>query len=84
MIETFDKDTLRETEEKKEKPVSIPAFDRIGKMVNGAGRAARLGASGKYYCAGRLETKCSCCDGYCGPENGCNCTACMRLDIASR
>lgn len=71
MIETFDKDAKAE-EQKQPMPVA-PAFDRIAKTTNGAGKVSRLGASGKYYCGGRLETKCSCCDGYCGPENGCNC-----------
>jgi hypothetical protein len=75
---------MKEAEEQKERPVIIAAFDRIAKTTNGAGRASRLGGSGKYYCGGRLETKCSCCDGYCGPDNGCNCLSCMKLDIASR
>lgn len=45
---------------------------------------ARIGSSGKYYCGGRLETNCSCCNGHCGPDNGCNCRLCMALDIRSR
>jgi len=36
-------------------------------------RTPRLGSSGKFYCGGKLETKCYCCDGNCGPTNGENC-----------
>ncbi|KAI8508669.1 E3 ubiquitin-protein ligase herc2, partial [Branchiostoma belcheri] len=39
----------------------------------------RSGETGKYYC-GMKVTACSCCDGHCGPNNGCNCPACQRLD----
>ncbi|XP_057306330.1 E3 ubiquitin-protein ligase NRDP1-like [Hydractinia symbiolongicarpus] len=61
--------------------------DRIRKTTNKYGRSARLGESGKYYCAGRLDINyryCSCCDAHCGPTNGCNCSGCMELDIAAR
>jgi hypothetical protein len=51
---------------------------------NAKGRNARLGENGKYYCGGPLEGPCDCCNGYCGPENGCNCSACMQLDIKMR
>jgi hypothetical protein len=58
--------------------------DLICRKTNSFGRHARLGETGKYYCEGRLDTGCRCCDGYCGPTNGCNCTACFRLDLSSR
>lgn len=46
---------------------------------------ARLGSSGKYYCGKKLDgDPCLCCNGYCGPIEGCNCSACMELDIQSR
>nr|CAD7262173.1 unnamed protein product [Timema shepardi] len=35
--------------------------------------------SGHYYCGLRVLT-CPCCDGICGPNTGCNCPACQRLD----
>ncbi len=38
-----------------------------------------LGESGKYYCSQRVLS-CSCCDGRCGPNNGCSCAACQKLD----
>ena len=25
-----------------------------------------------------------CCNGYCGPDNGCNCASCMKLDLMIR
>lgn len=59
-------------------------FERIGKTQNEVGRTARLGSSAKYYCGGRLETRCQCCDGHCGSDNGCNCLSCMKLDIKTR
>lgn len=45
---------------------------------------SRIGSSGKYYCGGRFAANCGCCDGVCGPDNGCNCESCMRLDIEAR
>ena len=96
LLESFDKHIKKDEEEKKA-TLQNPAqhlgsqmaqmnleFDRIGRAVNDAGRQARLGQSGKYYCSGRLEGKCICCDGQCGPTNGCNCNSCMKLDLKSR
>ncbi len=37
--------------------------------------------NGKFYCGGPLFPKCSCCNGSCGPTNGCNCLSCMKLDL---
>ncbi len=53
-------------------------------VMNSAGHLARLGSTGKFYCGEHVDGKCGCCDGTCGPTNGCNCVACMRLDIAIR
>lgn len=50
-------------------------------MKNDKGREAKLGENGKYFCGGILGTNCMCCNGYCGPSNGCNCSSCMKLDI---
>lgn len=41
----------------------------------------KMGTTGKFYCSGKLETKCICCNGYCGPSNGENCVECMKLDM---
>lgn len=48
-------------------------FDRVCTTKNDKGRIARLGETGKYYCGGDLEGHCNCCNGECGPTNGCNC-----------
>lgn len=53
-------------------------------ITNSYDRLSRLGASGKFYCQGPLNTHCACCNGVCGPTTGCNCVACMELDVASR
>ena len=57
--------------------------DRIKTVVTNRGNV-RLGATGKYYCAGPLNGQCTCCDGNCGTGNGCNCLECMRLDVTVR
>ncbi|KAK7452260.1 hypothetical protein BaRGS_00039741, partial [Batillaria attramentaria] len=38
-----------------------------------------IGETGRYYC-GMKVLSCSCCDGHCGPNNGCNCPPCQQLD----
>lgn len=46
---------------------------------------AREGPNGKFYCGKELDgPKCSCCNGFCGPTNGCNCSNCMKLDVSSK
>ena len=59
-------------------------LDPIITRRNSKGRKARLGESGKYYCGGTGCNDIGCCDGSCGPTNGCNCAACMQLDIDVR
>jgi len=59
--------------------------DSIDTQMNSKRRQARLGSSGKFYCGGQLDgERCKCCNNYCGPTNGCNCSACMQLDIEQR
>lgn len=62
----------------------MPNTDPIATKTNEAGFTARLGSSGKYYCGKNLDPFCYCCDGFCGPTNGCNCNHCMKLDIEAR
>ncbi len=58
---------------------------RIEKVTNARGRSSRLGTSGMRYCGGRLPSpSCKCCDGGCGPGNGCACLECMQLAIQLR
>jgi len=45
---------------------------------------AFLGENDIFYCGGRLNFKCKCCDGMCGPTNGCVCSACMRYNCRKR
>ncbi|CAF4964984.1 unnamed protein product, partial [Rotaria sp. Silwood1] len=59
--------------------------DRLERTLNNRGRYARLGSTGKFYCGGALDgSQCSCCNGKCGPTNGCNCSSCMLLDVQKR
>jgi len=59
--------------------------DVVAIKKNSGGRDSRIGETGKYYCEGSLgKYTCDCCDGNCGPGNGCNCLPCMKLDVASR
>jgi len=59
--------------------------DSIVTQINSKGRQARLGSSGKFFCKSELDGKrCRCCNNFCGPTNGCNCSACMQLDIQNR
>lgn len=86
ILTAFDENSTRGSPN--EKPiVNAPFSDPIITRTNEKGLKARLGSSGKYYCGGKLEGKCGpwgCCDGSCGPTNGCNCRACMILDIQTR
>ncbi|XP_013391120.1 E3 ubiquitin-protein ligase SINA-like 4 [Lingula anatina] len=63
---------------------NIESLDRVARTTNSNGDAARLGETGKYYCSQPLNGSCSCCNGFCGPTNGCNCTPCMKLDVSRR
>ena len=57
----------------------------IDSQTNSRGFTAKIGSSGKYYCRKKLDgPNCLCCDGTCGPTNGCNCSSCMELDLLSR
>ncbi|CAB0032033.1 unnamed protein product [Trichogramma brassicae] len=48
-------------------------------LMNAAGVIARKGETGHYYCNLKILS-CTCCDGICGPQNGCNCASCKKLD----
>ncbi|XP_066595212.1 E3 ubiquitin-protein ligase HERC2 [Prorops nasuta] len=48
-------------------------------LVNAAGVIAKKGESGHYYCSMKILL-CLCCDGICGPQRGCNCGPCQKLD----
>lgn len=39
------------------------------------------GWEGHHYCGRKGLYKCYDCDGTCGPDNGCNCTDCLNLDL---
>ena len=79
LLERFDKDS--QPENKGIGPGN--KVDPIAAAKNKNGVVARLGKTGKFYCGKQLEGKC-CCDGNCGPTDGCNCKGCMALDIQTR
>jgi len=73
------------TQEKDKNNNIANEFPLLKTYMNTKGKLSRLGLTGKYYCGGKTENPELCdCDGNCGPENGCNCTACMELDIKTR
>lgn len=60
-------------------------FHLLKATKNSAGFDSLPGLSGKFYCGKALDgEKCKCCNGSCGPTNGCNCSHCMELDIKLR
>lgn len=48
-------------------------------VAHGADVCLLTGTTGNYYCGMKVLT-CQCCDGSCGPNNGCNCPPCQQLD----
>ena len=92
LVETHSKDVLSvfaNVVPRKGKDHSV-FDDPDAEIKNSFGRKSRLGESGKFYCAGPLHVcgwwcNDNACDpGCCGPNEGLNCLACMRLDIAKR
>jgi hypothetical protein len=69
---------------KKERQSWIQKSDRIAKAGNAHGDFAMVGVTGKFYCGNEIEACEYCCDGHCGPTNGCNCRACMFIDAEAR
>jgi hypothetical protein len=59
-------------------------FNPLLQTTNNAGRLARRGTTGNYYCQGSLMVRQCGCDGYCGPNNGCMCVDCMRSTLESQ
>lgn len=51
-------------------------------MYNDHHVLATQSSNGKFYCGRFGLLHCRCCDGRCGPDNGCNCPSCSRLDRA--
>jgi hypothetical protein len=53
-------------------------------LKNKNGYEIKKGKNGKYYCGRPLGFKCHCCDGNCGPDDGCCCAACMEYTCQSK
>ena len=56
-------------------------FGLLHSRTNALGKNSRRGSNGKFYCGEKSDIVCSTCDGMCGPNNGCQCSYCMKLDI---
>jgi len=66
-------------------PLVIEADSRIEAVRTPSSRASRLGTSGMRYCGGYLPSPaCGCCNGRCGPTNGCSCAECMEIETRLR
>jgi len=57
-----------------------PFVDPTAGLKNSKGVIAHYGETGKLYCGNKMDERCLCCDGGCGPDNGCNCESCMELE----
>ena len=56
-----------------------------GYLVNKAGFPSKLSHdAGHFYCGRHVMQNVRGCDGYCGPNNGPNCSPCRLLDVQSR
>jgi len=65
--------------------LSVTEYSNKAQINPYNGSKARLGSNGKFYCGNPLDGRmCGCCDGYCGPVDGCNCSGCMELDLKLR
>ena len=51
-----------------------------GALRNREARWAKQSTNGLFYCDGLAQCLCGGCNGYCGPNDGCNCTSCKLLD----
>ena len=80
-LQRFDADFM-----KKERLSRVKKCDRIAKAGNAHGNYSQIGMKGKFYCGMRIEAcdEDGCCDGHCGPTNGCNCRACQFIDVEAR
>ncbi|KAK3907967.1 E3 ubiquitin-protein ligase HERC2 [Frankliniella fusca] len=56
--------------------LSRPGIDAY---LNANGVPTHKGETGRHYCGLRV-LNCSCCDGVCGPLEGCNCPPCQAID----
>ena len=55
-----------------------------GWLVNRDGVKAKKGSTGHFYCGQHNLVGTPNCDGYCGPNNGPNCSACKKLDALTK
>jgi hypothetical protein len=78
------KDSLLKLFDSSEKPSiqqNITNLDIFSTRMNGLGNLAVRGHTGRFYCGKKSDIRCNGCDGNCGPDDGCNCSACLKLDI---
>ena len=55
-----------------------------GALINKKGNKVTMGRFGIVYCSPKMEFKCDCCDGNCGPTDGCCCISCMEMNCQTR
>ena len=62
--------------------------EMLSMQVNDEGAAVTMAANGHFYCGRHVRrilgfyNGCSACGTHCGPDGGCNCLACHRLDLS--
>jgi hypothetical protein len=48
--------------------------------INRKGNKVLIGTNSLFYCGKPSDIPCNCCDGNCGPDNGCLCKSCMEFN----
>lgn len=64
-------------------PADINKINNVS-LTNKKGSKVKLSANGMFYCGMKMEFRCECCDGNCGPDDGCNCISCMEMNCHVR
>jgi hypothetical protein len=59
---------------------NINNFEQQRSNRNKNGHVVSKGTNDVYYCGQKTLFACGCCDGSCGPDNGCCCKACMEYN----
>lgn len=82
IIEQYtDKEIAKETTNSTLNPFNINEKQPDTKTYkNSDGNMSSMSYNKKFYCGKKKDVNCFCCDQNCGPDNGCNCSACNLIE----